>query len=152
MLKQSKQYAIKTFLFHSLRELELLWGIHLKRDSRLLEARYTISKKHIQGLQISSNSALFAFCTEPRTLYKQIISFPDDTIGGLQVQCWVPLVANQFPAVSPFMNYHHPSTINQQRQDSVTGSLLLPETQTPPARTRSFRKNREVKFHKNIIK
>ncbi|KAK9693994.1 Popeye protein conserved region [Popillia japonica] len=79
-------------------------------------------------------------------------SAQNDTIGGLQVQCWVPLVANQFPAVSPFMNYHHPSTINQQRQDSVTGSLLLPETQTPPARTRSFRKNREVKFHKNIIK
>ncbi|KAI4466255.1 popeye domain containing protein [Holotrichia oblita] len=79
-------------------------------------------------------------------------SAQNDTIGGLQVQCWVPLVANQFPAVSPFMNYHHPSTINQQRQDSVTDSLRLPETQTPPARTRSFRKNREVKFHKNIIK
>lgn len=58
--------------------------------------------------------------------------------GKCQPQNWIPFVANQFPAVSPFSH--------QQSTDSATSLLRLPEQQQTPQRMRSFRKNREVKF------
>ncbi|KAK5646074.1 hypothetical protein RI129_004538 [Pyrocoelia pectoralis] len=59
------------------------------------------------------------------------------TPTGKQTHNWIPFVANQFPAVSPFA--HHQST------DSST-SLLRPQEQQTPKRMRSLRRNREVKF------
>lgn len=60
--------------------------------------------------------------------------------GQLQAQCWVPLVASQFPATSPFM---------QPKPESPL-SLRVPEVQSPQ-RTRSVKRpNREVKFQKLV--
>ncbi|KAJ8966698.1 hypothetical protein NQ314_003348 [Rhamnusium bicolor] len=57
------------------------------------------------------------------------------SLGKLETQCWVPLVAKQFPAKSPF---------NPQNSSN---SLRIPEVHTTPQRTRSLRRsNREVKF------
>ncbi|KAJ8960862.1 hypothetical protein NQ318_020160 [Aromia moschata] len=57
------------------------------------------------------------------------------SLGKIEQQCWVPLVAKQFPAKSPF-----------NPQNSST-SLRIPEVHTTPQRTRSLRRsNREVKF------
>ncbi|CAH0557305.1 unnamed protein product [Brassicogethes aeneus] len=55
------------------------------------------------------------------------------SLGKLQPQCWVPLVAKQFPVHSPFM-----------KRNSST-SLKMPEPSYTPTRTRSIR--REVKFN-----
>lgn len=63
-----------------------------------------------------------------------------DTLGRLQQQCWVPLVANQFPAQSPFAPL--------QEQQSA---LKIPELKSPQ-RTKSLKKNREVKFQKLMKK
>lgn len=60
--------------------------------------------------------------------------------GHFQTQCWVPLVASQFPATSPFM---------QPKLDSPS-SLRVPEVHSPQ-RTRSVKRpNREVKFQKLV--
>ncbi|CAG9840106.1 unnamed protein product [Diabrotica balteata] len=57
-----------------------------------------------------------------------------DSLGRLETQSWVPLVAKQFPAKSPF---------NPQ---SSSTSLRIPEVHTTPSRSRSLKKPREVKF------
>lgn len=62
---------------------------------------------------------------------------PGGSLGKLETQCWVPLVAKQFPAKSPFAN------------QSSTASLRVPPElhHTTPQRSKSIRKgNREVKF------
>ncbi|XP_057665400.1 blood vessel epicardial substance-B-like [Diorhabda carinulata] len=56
------------------------------------------------------------------------------TMGKLEQQSWVPLVAKQFPAKSPF---------NSQ---SSSTSLRIPEVHTTPNRSRSLKRSREVKF------
>lgn len=60
---------------------------------------------------------------------------PVGSLGKLQNQCWVPLVAKQFPATSPFMGQNSPT-------------LKIPEVHSL-TKTRSIRrkeKDKEVKF------
>lgn len=73
-------------------------------------------------------------------------------IDNLQTQCWVPLVATQFPANSPFMlqQQQQQQEQEQQRKGSSTSNLRLPETQSPNRSRSVKRSNREVKFQKPI--
>lgn len=79
---------------------------------------------------ISTHSAVFEIFISKTIFVAGYVS------GHLQTQCWVPLVASQFPASSPFM---------QPKLDSPS-SLRVPEVHSPQ-RTRSVKRpNREVKF------
>ncbi|XP_017773183.1 PREDICTED: blood vessel epicardial substance-B-like [Nicrophorus vespilloides] len=69
------------------------------------------------------------------------------SIKGLHAQCWIPVVANHFPAVSPFtaaaLGIDGDGNIDAT---STTTLLRVPEIPMTPQRTRSFKKTREVKF------
>ncbi|KAJ8979561.1 hypothetical protein NQ317_012950 [Molorchus minor] len=86
-------------------------------------------EEQAESLGKSAEPQLVRGCSEYR--YHRAVG----SLGKIEQQRWVPLVAKQFPAKSPFI------------PQNSSASLRLPEVHVSPQRTRSLRRsNREVKF------
>ncbi|KAJ8920999.1 hypothetical protein NQ315_015795 [Exocentrus adspersus] len=85
---------------------------------------------------ISRTDRKYLYSLQKRARKQIVLVTKVGSLGKLETQCWVPLVAKQFPAKSPF-----------NTQSSSASLRVPPEVHVTPQRSRSLKKgNREVKF------